>query len=135
MLIRVHPGSGVPIYRQILDQIRGQIARRVLAPGDRLPSVRDLARTLAANQNTILKVYDQLAAEGLVECRQGDGTFVAESGAPLKRSECRKRVRETLGQAAVQASLFGISSSETHQLLDREFELIDGRQSQAAGDK
>ncbi|HEY3244942.1 MAG TPA: GntR family transcriptional regulator [Phycisphaerae bacterium] len=133
MFIRVTPASGVPIYRQILDQIRGQIARRLLAPGDRLPSVRELAQTLAANQNTILKVYDQLAAEGLVERRQGDGTFVSDNGLALKRSECRKRLRETLSQAAVQARLFDIPPDETHSLLEREIESIDKDRARAVG--
>jgi GntR family transcriptional regulator len=133
MFIRINPASGLPIYRQIVDQIRGQIARRLLEPGDRLPSVRELAQTLAANQNTILKVYDQLAAEGIVERRQGDGTFVSDNGMSLKRSECRKRLREALSQAAVQARLFGIPPDETHSILDREIESIEKDRAHAVG--
>jgi len=124
MFVRLNSVSPVPIYRQILDQIRYQIAGRVLKPGDRLPSVRELAKQLAANQNTILKVYDQLAAEGLIERKQGDGTFVGKPGPTLKRSERKKRLRETLSLAAVQAHLFEIDRPDVHELLDAEMEGI-----------
>ena len=98
-----------------------------------MPSVRDLARRLAANQNTILKVYDQLAAEGVVERRQGDGTFVAEKAPALKRSECKKRLRETLSQAAVQGFLFAIPADEVHALLEEEIQAIQRERETAEG--
>ena len=78
MRIRVETSSGMPITRQIAAQIRAQCASRALKPGDRLPSVRALAAELAVNQNTILRVYERLTAEGLLERRHGDGTFVAD---------------------------------------------------------
>lgn len=134
MFVRLHPASSVPIYRQILDQIRYQIAARTLATGDRLPSVRELARRLATNQNTILKVYDQLAGEGLIERRQGDGTFVGDAGPTLKRSECKKRLRESLSQAAVQVHLFRFPPADAHDLLDRELDSIqEGRHAADGG--
>ncbi len=133
VFIRLNTASAVPIYRQILDQIRYQIASRRLQPGDRLPSVRSLARRLAANQNTILKVYDQLAADGLVERRQGDGSFVSESTPVLRRTERKKRLRDTLSQAAVQARLFEIPSEDVHDLLDREIDSVAGEPDVARG--
>ena len=134
MFIRLSPTSPVPIYRQILDQIRYQIANRTLRPGDRLVSVRELARRLATNQNTILKVYDHLASEGLIERKRGEGTFVTDGGTALKRSECRRRLRETLSQAAVQARLFRIGSPEAHDLLDHEIESIETDRDTTPGD-
>ena len=68
----------MPITRQIAAQIRAQCASGAIKPGDRLPSVRALAAELAVNQNTILRVYERLTAEGLLERRHGDGTFVAD---------------------------------------------------------
>lgn len=126
MFIRINPASAVPVYRQILDQIQYQIASRRLSPGERLPSVRTLARQIAANQNTILKVYDQLATEGLIERRQGDGCFVADGAPVLRLAERRRRLRETLGEAAVQASLFDIASEEVHEMLTQEIDAIAG---------
>ena len=77
MFIRIESTSGVPITRQITDQIRAQCATGALAPGEKLPSVRALARQLAVNQNTILRVYERLTMAGLLEIRRGDGTYVA----------------------------------------------------------
>jgi GntR family transcriptional regulator len=78
MFLRIDPSSGVPITRQIAEQIRSHCASGAVAPGDRLPSVRQLAQELAVNQNTILHIYERLTAEGLLERRQGDGTYVAD---------------------------------------------------------
>ena len=77
MFIRIESSSGVSITRQIIDQIRSHCAGGTLTPGDRLPSVRQLAKELLVNQNTILRVYERLTFEGLLERRHGDGTFVA----------------------------------------------------------
>ncbi len=129
MFVRINPASALPIYRQILDQIRYQIASGRLKPGDRLPSIRQLARRLTTNQNTILKVYDQLAGDGLIERRRGDGSFVSNASPVLKRSECRKRLREVLVQAAVLARLFRTPPNEVHELLDRELESIHAAES------
>ena len=97
MLIRVETGSGVPLTRQIMDQIRGQCASGALVEGDRLPSVRQLASELTVNPNTILRVYERLTAEGLLEMRHGDGTYVAKSAGA--RAKARDLRRETAALA------------------------------------
>jgi GntR family transcriptional regulator len=76
MFIRIQRGSAVPVTRQLTEQVRAQCLSGALRPGDRLPSVRELARELAVNVNTVFRVYERLAAEGLIETRHGDGTFV-----------------------------------------------------------
>src|ERR1041385_5181169 len=78
MFVKIESSTGVPITRQIADQIRAACASGTLKPGERLPSVRELARQLTVNQNTVLRVYERLAAEGLLERRHGDGTYVAD---------------------------------------------------------
>jgi GntR family transcriptional regulator len=120
MFIRIESNSAVPVYRQITDQIKYQIARGVLRPGDRLPSVRELARQLPVNQNTVLKAYDLLAREGVLTRRQGDGTFVEEAPPALKKAERVKLVSAILAQAAAQAVHFDIGADEMHELLDRQ---------------
>ncbi len=124
MFIRIENSSAVPVYRQIMDQVRYQIASGALRPGDRLPSVRDLARRLPVNQNTVLKAYDLLAAEGLLVRRQGDGTFVDEAPSALKKSERVKQVSAILAQAAAQAVHFELGSKELHELLEREIQTL-----------
>lgn len=76
MYIRIEKGSSVPISRQIADQIRAQCLAGLAQPGSCLPSVRQLAKELVVNVNTVVRVYERLAAEGLVEMKHGDGTFV-----------------------------------------------------------
>jgi GntR family transcriptional regulator len=125
MFIRLESSSAVPVYRQIVDQIRYQIAGGTLRPGDRLPSVRELARQLPVNQNTVLKAYDLLERDGLLDRRQGDGTFVQGTPPALKKSERMRQVSAVLGQAAAQAVHFEITPDELHALLDREIKLLN----------
>jgi GntR family transcriptional regulator len=124
MFIRLESSSAVPIYRQIVDQIGYQIANGTLQAGDRLPSVRELARRLPVNQNTVLKAYILLEEDGLISRRQGDGTFVAVAPPATKKTERLKQVAGIIGQAAAQAVHFEISRPELHQILDEEIEKL-----------
>ncbi len=76
MYIRIERGAATPISRQIAEQVRAQCLAGLLKPGDCLPSVRQLAAELVVNVNTVVRVYEKLAAEGLLEMRHGEGTFV-----------------------------------------------------------
>ena len=129
MFIRLESSSAVPVYRQIVDQIKYQIAGGTLASGERLPSVRELARQLPANQNTVLKAYELLEREGLLDRRQGDGTFVLGVPSVLKKGERMRQVGSILAQAAAQAVHFEISPDELHTLLDREIRALTERRS------
>lgn len=104
MFIRIENASGLPITRQVIDQITSHIAGATLRPGDRLPSVRQLARQLAVNQNTILRVYERLTEQGLLERIHGSGTFVATGAARKTRSPVNlmKQDIERLADKAVQ---------------------------------
>ena len=95
MFLRIEKGSAVPISRQIADQIASHCASGSVRPGDRLPSVRELARELAVNQNTILRVYERLCGEGLLEMRHGQGTFIA---ARAKRGQLAVTLEELQAQ-------------------------------------
>jgi GntR family transcriptional regulator len=122
MHIRVETSSGMPITRQIAAQIRAQCASRALKPGDRLPSVRALAAELAVNQNTILRVYERLTAEGLLERRHGDGTYVADSVPTGQMRAQRHRLRQEIVRVAELAKTLGVDADELHHLLDEAFE-------------
>lgn len=117
MFLRVEKGSAVPISRQIADQIASLCASGGLRPGERLPSVRELARELAVNQNTVLRVYERLCGEGLLEMRHGQGTFVADGVTKGLRSMHRARLFHELRQIACQAAGLGLSVDELHELL------------------
>ena len=118
MRIRVETSSGMPITRQIAAQIRAQCASGTLKPGQRLPSVRALAAELAVNQNTILRVYERLTAEGLLERRHGDGTFVADSVPTGQMKAQRQLLRQEIARVAELAKTLGVDAEEIHHLLD-----------------
>lgn len=124
MFIRIEPSSSSPIYRQIMDQIKYQVAAGILKPGDKVPSVRQLAGQLAVNQNTILKVYTELCRERVLEVDRGNGTIVAEGNSTLPMSERRKAVAALLREAAVQAIHLDIPAEQTHILLEKEYQAI-----------
>src|SRR3982751_4220632 len=108
MFIRIEASSGMPITRQIADQIRTHCASGSLQAGDRMPSVRQLSKELAVNQNTVLRVYERLTAEGLLERRQGDGTFVADSLPPGRLRAQRELLRQEAQRLVRRATDLGI---------------------------
>jgi len=121
MFIRLETTSGVPLSRQIADQIRGLCASGKFSPGERLPSVRVLARDLAVNQNTILHVYERLSMEGLLEMRHGDGTYVARrpSAAQIKKQwEALEAEAEGLAR---RAATLGMGIKDLRGILERAF--------------
>lgn len=124
MFIRIEPSSSVPIYRQIMDQIKYQIAAGMLTAGDKIPSVRQLAGQLAVNQNTILKVYNELCREHILQVDRGNGTIVAQGNTTAPMSERKKAVAALLREAAVQAIHLDIPPEQTHTLLEKEYRAI-----------
>jgi GntR family transcriptional regulator len=119
VLFQIESSTGVPITRQMVDQIRAGCASGKLKPGDRMPSVRELARQLTINQNTVLRVYERLTAEGLLERRHGLGTFVAERlpGGQLKA--LRAAVRDDLSRLVRRALELGFDAGQLRDIIDR----------------
>lgn len=98
MLIRVDADSSRPLYDQVAASVRADILSGALAPGDRLPSARDVAGALEINQHTVLHAYQRLREEGLVDLRRGRGAVVAASAAPL--AELAHDIDELVRRAA-----------------------------------
>lgn len=118
--LAVHPGSRVPIYAQVMEQLRMAVGTGKLRRGDKLPSIRGLANQLGVNPNTIAKAYMELEREGLVQSGQGRGTFVS--------SEPPSSVPPELGQAFDKVVALGlgagIEAEELHQHLDHALERL-----------
>jgi len=110
--LHIDPHSGIPVYRQVMDQVKYYVAAGALRSGDLLPSIRELARALAVNPSTVVKAYSELQHEGVIEMRHGKGAFVAESAARLSASERRKALQRLARTLAVEASQMGASADE-----------------------
>ncbi|MCK4999792.1 MAG: GntR family transcriptional regulator [Anaerohalosphaera sp.] len=130
MFIRIEPSSSVPIYRQISDQIRHQVAAGFLKQGDKVPSVRELASQLAVNQNTILKVYNELCRENILKIERGDGTYVSSSKQDIPRNKRMEMVAGPLRQAAVLAIQLQIPIEQVAELLKAEYDNIDSQRNE-----
>lgn len=102
-LFSITPGSAEPIYRQLIDQVRRLVAGGQLAPGDALPSVREVAQALTVNPMTVSKAYGLLEVEGLVERRRGLGMIVADRPRAAHSGGREALLRPTLERAAREA--------------------------------
>ena len=117
--------SGVPVYRQLMDQIRHYVAAGALAAGDALPSIRELARALAVNPTTVVKAYGELGHEGVIVIRHGLGAFVAESQPVWPAAQRRERLQALASQLAVESRQMGGSDEEALDALRYALERLD----------
>ena len=117
MQLQVNSGSPVPIYRQLMDQIRESAARGRLLSGQRLPSVRAVSRDLVINPNTVAKAYGELESEGVLVTRQGKGVFIAEPKAEPTRTARKERLGSSLDSLLTEAVHLGFSDAEVIDLV------------------
>ena len=104
--------SGVPVYRQIIDQVLGGIAAGSLKAGDQLPTVRQLAVDLAINPNTVVRAYRELEIREVLATQQGTGTFITEKKPQANELERRRRVSQLAGDVLARAGAEGITLQE-----------------------
>jgi GntR family transcriptional regulator len=118
-LLSVSPGTAEPIYKQLIDQVKRLVASGQLAAGDELPSVRELAHTLAINPMTVSKAYSQLESQGLLERRRGLGMVVAaEHSSPTHHTDRLSGLRPTLERAALEAAQLEVSNTAALKLFE-----------------
>lgn len=122
MWFHVDTSSGVPIYLQIVNQVKRATASGLLAEGDQMPSVRDLAVRLTVNPNTVAKAYQELEREGVINTIRGRGTFIAEQGIKLIHEERVRVLREAIDKVLVEAHHLGISDQELSMLFAERLE-------------
>ncbi len=121
--IRISEASGVPYYRQIVDQIGQLIRSGHLAPGEKLPSVRELAAELLVSLITTRRAYAELENAGLIRRRQGYGSFVAEEIERASHEQALKKIREDFEETLHAARRMGLENAEIHRVFE---ELIEG---------
>lgn len=121
MVLDINYHSGVPIYRQIIDQVREQIMAGLLKEGDQLMPVREVSSKLAINPMTVSKAYSAMEAEGLLERRRGIGLFVAGVKGQHKESMKETLIEEILNKAVATAIRFGVSKERLQTILDKSY--------------
>src|SRR2546423_6508409 len=116
---RLDDHSGVPVYRQLIDQVRAGIASRTLTTGVQLPTVRQLAVDLAINPNTVLRAYRELELGGLLETQQGTGTFITSKKPEKSQVERERQLNQLAGEFLSRAGAGGFTAEELlNQLSD-----------------
>lgn len=117
MQIHLSPADGVPIYLQIVNQVRLQAATGRLQPGDELPAIRTLAERLVINPNTVARAYRELEALGIVEKRRTNGTYISSAGSPLAEREKLRLLAERVDALLAEAHQMAVSVDELIDLL------------------
>jgi GntR family transcriptional regulator len=126
LLLHIDPHSGLPVYRQMIDQIKYYIASGTLKPGDQLPSVRELAQRLTVNPTTVVKAYSELEHEQVIEIRHGKGAFVAQQNTMASEFQKEKVVRRLARQLAIESHQIGASHDFVIRVLNEEWEQFSG---------
>ena len=119
MLMHISTRNGVPIYVQLVSQIKHLIASGRLLTGSELPPIRALAEQLLINPNTVARAYRELESAGLLTTRRGAGTYVSDKGSPLARAERVRILSDQLDGLLAEASSLGVDFEELLELLNK----------------
>ena len=112
MVFSIDAKSGVPLYRQIIEQVKFAIARGDLEPGNQLPTVRQLAVDISINPNTVIRAYRELELEGLLATQQGSGTFVSDNQPEIDAVERQRMLDQIITELLARASGYGLTLNE-----------------------
>lgn len=120
-MLRLHidPGSSVPIYQQIVKAVKVAVAKGVLSPGERMPTVRELAASTMMNPNTAAKAYQELEREGIIETLRSKGTFVSIKRPAMNNEHKHQVIKELLEKILVESFYLGLGEEELTQLMQQ----------------
>jgi len=120
----INPAQAAPIWRQIEEGMRRMISLGSLAPGDTVPSVRELAQQLRVNPNTVARAYQRLTDAGVFAVKRGEGTFVSDQPTQLRKSERNETLRDAATRYAGTAVAVGASLEEASGELENSFQKL-----------
>ena len=120
MLFKPNPSSGVPIYVQLMEQVRHSVETGALRPGDQLPGIRRVAEELVVNPNTVAKVYRELEHEGIIELRQGAGAFVAAGASSAGLADKLRRAQPAVAGLVQKLTGMGLTEEEVRRMFEAE---------------
>src|SRR5579863_8029950 len=109
--------SGVPVYRQLIDQVTGGMAAGTLSPGDQLPTVRQVAVDLSINPNTVVRAYRELEIRGVLETQQGTGTFISHQKVKRDDVERQRQLVQIVGEFVARAGAAGFTVEDLQEQL------------------
>ena len=118
MLLRPNPSSGVPIYLQLMEQVKHHIETGALRPGEQLPGIRPLAEELVINPNTVAKAYRELEHEGVIELRHGAGAFVSSNGRAKKATDKLRAGQTQVAATIARLRERGVTDEEIRRLFE-----------------
>jgi GntR family transcriptional regulator len=124
MDIHISPHDGVPIYQQIVTQVKYLVAAGRLAAGEELPAIRVLAERLQVNPNTVARAYRELEVAGVVEKRRTAGTYVSDAGSPLARRERNRILAGRIDALLAEARQLGVTTDDLIELLRQRAEFL-----------
>jgi GntR family transcriptional regulator len=117
MYLLINYQSGEAIYRQIVEQVKYKVASGELIPGERLPSIRELAKQLKINPRTVVKAYEELRSAGLAVMRQGQGVFITDNQATLPGKVRKKQIEDMSRRLFAEAARLGADSTEVIKIV------------------
>ena len=120
MFLRPNPSSGVPIYLQLMEQVKHSIETGALRPGEQLPGIRPLAEELVINPNTVAKAYRELEHEGVIDLRHGAGAFVAANAGARKLTEKLRAAQAVVAASVEKLRARGVTDDEIRRLFEAE---------------
>ena len=125
MLLRPNPSSGVPIYLQLMEQVKHGIETGALRPGEQLPGIRPLAEELVINPNTVAKAYRELEHEGIVEIRHGAGAFVSAATRAKKATDALRAGQTLVAGTVEKLRARGVTDEEIRRLFEAELAALE----------
>jgi GntR family transcriptional regulator len=127
MMLQINFKSGMPVYLQIVDQVKAAAASGALQPGEALPSIRPVAEELRVNRNTVAKAYAELESLGVIETLPGKGCFLKENHSPLRKEVRRKMLVEEIDQAIVMAHHLQVPGPEFLEMIHERMQVLDNK--------
>ena len=125
MLLRPNPSSGVPIYLQLMEQVKHNIETGALRPGEKLPGIRPLAEELVINPNTVAKAYRELEHEGILELRHGAGAFVSSNAREKKVTDALRAGQTLVATTVERLRGRGVTDDEIRRLFEAELAALE----------
>ncbi len=134
MQIHISPNDGVPIYLQVVNQIKYLVAAGRMKAGEELPPIRTLAEKLVVNPNTIARAYRELEIAGIVEKRRTAGTYVTDQGSPLARRERMKILAERIDQLLAEALNMNVPIEDVLKLVHQRYSVLSASRDKESSD-